>query len=184
MVLDYEADMSLDWSTYQLSILSACRTSSFCDRKWVFWHWLHNPTQWEFLLYNPTQWEALSVTENRCVYTDYTMRVLTTQSYTMRVLFVIKKNRCVYTDYTILVPTQREFFCLWHCLHDPMQWELLSGWPTCGTVNPVADGLAPGCERVKGHFSVPILWVSACADSAVHVLPLYKFTVCTRTSMH
>lgn len=114
MVLDYEADMSLDWSTYQLSILSACRTSSFCDRKWVFWHWLHNPTQWEFLLYNPTQWEALSVTENRCVYTDYTMRVLTTQSYTMRVLFVIKKkqvcvhrlhNPCSYTTRVLLSVT-------------------------------------------------------------------------------
>ena len=74
---------------------------------------LPNPTQWQFLLYNPTRWYVLSVTENRCVYTDYTMKVLTTQSYTMRVLLFVTENRCVYTDYTIPVPTQWEFFCLW-----------------------------------------------------------------------
>ena len=163
-------------------------------------------TQWKFLLHNPTQWQFFCLWQKTGVCTLITQSQFlhnesssvcdrkqvcahwlhNPSSYTVRVLLFVIENRCVYTDYTIPVPTQWEFFCLWRCLHKPMQWELcLVGWHVGLWFQWLMGfGLAPGCDRVKGHFSVPVLWVNSCAHSAVPVLPLYKFTVCTRTSMH
>ena len=161
------------------TIQSHTMICSVCDRKQVCIHWLHNESSYYTILHN----ESSSVCDRKQVCVHW---LHNPSSYTMRVLLFVIENRCVYTDYTITVPTQCEFFCLWRCLHKPMQWELcLVGWHVGLWIQWLMGfGLAPGCDRVKGHFSVPVLWVNSCAHSAVPVLPLYKFTVCTRTSMH